>query len=305
MRWEPITIENVVDKLTGASEHAISDFKLTYDTKNDQTKAFEIAKDVCAFANHLGGTIIVGAQEGKGDQRGRIAALVPLTDPSPGELVTAIDRAVKLYCLPVPLVNAQEITLDDTQATRILRRASPATSIVAINVQPALNTPIGCLTCCDQCTECKASGVTCSCKGKQIDHAYRFPIRTIESARYLRPDELAKTMNVTERRALLELQAIEGELTITVWFNRGGDSKTAPRLCQIEKLDPELLICVLGDRATGGGGSHDVKSVEIPLTFVRATWRTSAGWNVSIDGMAFEYVVNKREGYSPPGGFRV
>jgi hypothetical protein len=27
---------------------------------------------------YLGGTIIVGAQEGKGDQRGRIAALVPL-----------------------------------------------------------------------------------------------------------------------------------------------------------------------------------------------------------------------------------
>jgi hypothetical protein len=111
-------------------------------------------------------------------------------------------------------------------------------------------------------------------------------------------------MNAIERRALLELQAIESEPTITVWFNRGSGTKTAPRLCQIERLDPRLMICVLGDRAPGGG-TRDTQSVEIPLTFVRATWRTSAGWNVPIDGMAFEYVVDKREGYFPPGGFLV
>lgn len=304
MRWEPITPENVVAKLCGASEHAISDFKLKYET-NDRSKRFEIAKDVCAFANHLGGTIIVGAKEGKGSQRGQIETFVPLTDPSAGELVTVVDEAVKLYCLPVPLANAQEIVLDDAQVTAILRRPGSATSIVAINVQPALNTPIGCLTCSDECKECKTSGAKCSCKGKQIDHAYRFPIRTIESARYLRPDELAKTMNAIERRALLELHAIESEPTITVWFNRGSGTKTAPRLCQIERLDPELLICVLGDRAPGGRDGRDTRSVEIPLTFVRATWRTSAGWNVSIDGIAFEYVIDRREGYFPPGGFLV
>jgi hypothetical protein len=302
MRWEAITPENAVAKLSGASEHAISDFKLKYDTK-DPAKAFEIAKDVCAFSNHLGGTIIVGAQEGKSEQRGRIAALVPLTDPSPGELVTAVDRAVKLYCLPVPLVNAQEIMLDDAQAKRILGRDNPATSIVAINVQPALNTPIGCLACSDDCKECRSNGVACSCKGKQVDHAYRFPIRTIESVRYLRPDELARTMNATERRALLELQAIEREPRITVWFNRGNGTRSAPRPCKIEKLDAELMICTLTDLQPGAD-AKDAKTVEIPLIFVRATWRTSAGWNVAIEGSAFEF-TNRREGYFPPGGFRV
>jgi hypothetical protein len=102
----------------------------------------------------------------------------------------------------------------------------------------------------------------------------------------------------------LELQAIETEPTITVWFNRGPAKSTAPRPCQIERLDPQLMIVVIGDRQEGGS-ARDVKSVEIPLIFVRATWRTSTGWNVSIDGMAFEYVVNKREGYVPPGGFMV
>jgi predicted HTH transcriptional regulator len=69
MKWEPINPENVGAKLSKASEHAISDFKTTYDT-NDPTKSFEIAKDVCAFANHLGGTMLVGVREGSRDRKG-------------------------------------------------------------------------------------------------------------------------------------------------------------------------------------------------------------------------------------------
>lgn len=295
MRWEPITPENAVARLSVATEHAISDFKVKYDTKIDQTKAFEIAKDVCAFANHLGGTIIVGAQEGKGAQRGRIVTLVPLTDPSPGELVATVDRAVKLYCLPVPIADAQEIPLDDTQVTAILGRTSAARSIVAINVQPALNTPIGCLACSDECKECSARGAVCSCKGKQVDHAYRFPVRTIESTRYLRPDELAKAMNITERRALLELQALLTE-TFLVWFNSQSDFQrhwNSP--CTIVDLDSELMVCTLQLV------QFPSCRADVPLVFVRSIWKSKDGWNVAIDGSAFDGTGEKRWGFRPPG----
>ena len=299
MRWEAITPENAVAKLSVASEHAISDFKGRYETK-DRTVAFEIAKDVCAFANHLGGTIIVGAQEGKKADQGRIVAFVPLTDPSPGELVTHVDRAIKLYCLPVPIANAIEIPLDDAQVSAILQRTGPAASIVAINVQPALNTPVGCLSCSDECKECKTGGALCSCKGKAIPDAYRFPIRTIESARFLRPDELAKTMNIAERRALLELQAIECEPKILVWFNSQSGFQRQVSECKIVRLDPTIMVCLFQLIHI----AEEPNQAEVPLTFVRATWRSSQGWNVAIDGSAFDGAGPKREGFRPPGSAR-
>src|SRR5687767_5958247 len=134
MRWEAITQDNAVARLSVASEQATFDLKARYDTKADPTKSFEIAKDICAFANHLGGTILVGAHEAKGGQRGRIAKFEPLTEPSPGELVTEVTRVIGLYCRPVPIVVPIPISLDDAQVSEILSRPDKATVVVAINV---------------------------------------------------------------------------------------------------------------------------------------------------------------------------
>jgi hypothetical protein len=131
----------VVEALTVACEHAIFDFKQRYDT-TDPTVPFEIAKDATAFANHLGGTIAVGVIEGSRDRRGRAAQFAALRAPTPGA-----HRAIKLYCLPVPIVDAVEIPLTADQVAAILGRPGPATAIVAVNVQPSLNTPIGCAVC--------------------------------------------------------------------------------------------------------------------------------------------------------------
>jgi hypothetical protein len=109
---------------------------------------------------------------------------------------------VRLYCLPVPLVDAIEIPLEASEVAQILGRSAAATSVVAINVPPMLNTPVGCLSCSDECAQCENASQACASKGKAIADAFRFPIRTIETTRFLRPDELARTMNVTERRAI-------------------------------------------------------------------------------------------------------
>ncbi|GEM_PF-4119136 len=297
MRWEPLTPENVVAKLSVASEHAISDFKATY-AATDPTKGFEIAKDVCAFANHLGGTIIVGVHEGTGARKGMIGTFAALTNPTPGDLVKAIDRAMRLYCSPQPSVNAITIDLDARQVETILGRAGePATTVVAINVEPGLNTPYGCRSCSDECKECKTAGTTCSCRGKEIADAYRFPIRVIEGARFLRPDEIARVMNVAERRAMLDLQAIQGEESIAVWFNSGTSLQRGAMRCRIEKLDHEVSVVVLQLLRA----ASPVWYAEIPLAFVRAIWRSSAGWNIAIDGSAFDGPSDKREGFRPIG----
>jgi hypothetical protein len=60
--WVPLTAENVVSMLRDSCEHAVMDFKTTYDV-SDPLTAYEVAKDVAAFANRLGGTIVVGVVE--------------------------------------------------------------------------------------------------------------------------------------------------------------------------------------------------------------------------------------------------
>jgi hypothetical protein len=286
MNWSPLTPTNAVEVLKVACEHAIFDFKQRYDTA-DATVPFEIAKDATAFANHLGGTLAVGVIEGSGDRRGRAAQFVALTAPTPGTLIAAIDRAVKLYYLPVPIVDAEEIQLTAEQVAAILDRPGAATSIVAVNVRPSLNTPIGC--------------AVCDKNGTKIDHAWRFPVRAIESVRFLRPEEIVMSMNVEERKALLQLQQLTGEAKLTVWFDTKAGTRGVSRPCRVVSLDPSIMICTL-QMITG---DNEKAVAEIPLTFVRACWRSTDGWNVAIDGIAFEMDGRgHRERYYPPGGLR-
>ena len=301
MRWEPITSENAVAKLAVASEHAICDFKEKYDTKSDPRKVFELAKDICAFANQLGGTIVVGAIEGKGERKGMIANFAALTSPTPGEFVKYVDNALAL-CFPPPIANAEPIALSVDQVKEILGREGPATTVVAINVRPMLNAPVGCLGCSDECDRCIEArktdpSVVCTCKGKKIDHSYRFPIRRVERTDYLRPEEIARAMNVAERRALLELEPLTGEQSILVWFNSGTSFQREAILCQIVKLDSTIMVCVLQLVHLAVA-----RKAEVPLVFVRAVWQSSNGWNIAIDGSAFDGAGDARQGFRPIGG---
>jgi hypothetical protein len=159
--------------------------------------------------------------------------------------------------------------------------------MVAVNVQPSLNTPIGC--------------AVCDKNGTKIDHAWRFPVRTIESVRFLRPEEIAMSMNVRERKALLQLQQLLKEAKLAVWFDTKAGTRGVSRPCRIVSLDPSIMICTF-QMIT----SDDEEALaEIPLTFVRACWRSRDGWNVAIDGIAFEMDPRgRREPYYPPGGLR-
>jgi hypothetical protein len=71
------------------------------------------------------------------------------------------------------------------------RRAAASVTLVAINVQPLLTTPVGCGACARD--------------GTPVPDAHRFPVRTVDGTRYLRPEELAFHMNSHERRMLLQL----------------------------------------------------------------------------------------------------
>jgi hypothetical protein len=130
MVWRPIESS---DELADAHETSTFDLKQKYDLK---LHAFEMAKDVAAFASAMGGTIVVGAVEGTGDRKGRIATFKPVA--TPGEFETKLGEAIRRRCRPQPVWRTKQLTLDENAQTSILGRTpdSPTTNVVLVNVWP-------------------------------------------------------------------------------------------------------------------------------------------------------------------------
>jgi hypothetical protein len=70
---------------------------------------FEIAKDVAAFANAEGGTILIGAK-GKGEY---LASYEPMTTTKASEVQRSYNNAVKSRCRPDPFFNVVGLPKDD------------------------------------------------------------------------------------------------------------------------------------------------------------------------------------------------
>lgn len=102
MTWKPIlTFE---DATTAHSRYETDtlDFKMT----SKDTEPAELAKDVAAFANHVGGTILVGMKENK-------PGLAPTPFPMSGEELAKqrrrYEKAVQSFCDPLPSFMPHEI----------------------------------------------------------------------------------------------------------------------------------------------------------------------------------------------------
>jgi hypothetical protein len=61
-------------------------------------KSYEMAKDVAAFANAMGGTVLVGAEEDRA--AGVCSAHSPFSDARATELTEAISTAIEKRCRP-------------------------------------------------------------------------------------------------------------------------------------------------------------------------------------------------------------
>lgn len=167
MRWTPMTQNNVADLLLRAHERTTLDFKEVYDLSDldkDDTR-FELAKDIAALANNVGGTLLVGAVEDR--RTSRIARFDSIQDPA--RMIKTIDEGSG-FCLPVPLAQGVIVELDPDEQQRILRRPGVQhdVTLVAVNVPPYLNGPVAV-----KVWDGKR-------KGASIADAYRFPLRGAE-----------------------------------------------------------------------------------------------------------------------------
>ncbi len=247
---------NVVDVLC-AYENACLDFKQDYEDKKDPQKdpKFELAKDIAALSNNLGGTIVVGAIE---DQKMRHVVRFNSVDET--RLKRLLEGALR-QCLPVPVVIDSVVTIDRESQRKITsREGGDDATLLAINVLPYLNGPI-------------------AVRVKDVVDAYKFPVRTADSTRFLRPEELAMTFNSHERRIQIQLSDILPAQLVKVWipiFNLDGISQS--RNCTIQSIEKEARVLELVS-------FHEPAQVcRVPLAFVRAVWHADGLYNLALQG---------------------
>lgn len=139
----------------------------------------ELAKDIAAFANAFGGTILLGGQERAAGELERFDAL---TAEEVNEAELAYVHAGEAQCFPRVAVDVVRLRADDGV-------------VLAVNVEPKLDTVVG----------FRPSG---------IQYAYAFPVRRDKTTKFLNPEQIASNMLPQVRRTLMLLRQIPPESVV-------------------------------------------------------------------------------------------
>lgn len=158
------------------------DIKADY-TGTELQQRLEIAKDMAAFANASGGTILIGAYEANDGTLARYANLLPSRVVT---LIRAADLAARDHLRPHPVVNAYATMSPEANAD----------DIVVLEVLALPGQPIGVRVPVDKSHHGNAEA------------AYRFPVRVGTRTVYYEPHQLALIMDVTYRRKVQLLEMI-------------------------------------------------------------------------------------------------
>ena len=159
--------------------------------------AFELAKDVAAFANHLGGTLLIGAEE----SNGRISGYKGLSGPLLQKTRDEYSRAVRDRCRPLPIFG---FGLYSTEG------------VLAVNVEPTVNGPVGVLV-----RPSKPGG-------SEYGESWVFPLRVGADAHFLTPEVLPLYSDPRIRRLVLLLDQIKPGTRVL--YRTGNDNGDLPFL---------------------------------------------------------------------------
>jgi hypothetical protein len=252
----------------GASREGLQlDLKATVDAKN----GFELAKDVAAFANSAGGTILVGAHEGANNTLGKYAAMA---ESLAGTIRDAYNKAVSARCAPAPIVDPVLIPRDGGW-------------LVAVNVWPFPGQPVGVST-----RDHSRGGVG--------DNGWAFPLRTGVHTIFLKPEQLPMLMVPDARRVaiLLEQVPLERRQKVQVfWHDATSNGRhLQDRYLALVEVRPLENVAVFVNRNVIDEmyptmSSGVTKALHLPLDAIRSVWSDGDGdWAVLITGRIEETV---------------
>ncbi len=227
-------------------EHATLDAK----AKADLTKPFHLAKDVAAFANHLGGNLLIGVPE----TQGVLGAPVPMTREEATKVRDAFSKEASTRCFPPPQVDFAEYEVSGGY-------------VVAVVVYPYVGQIVGV-----RCWSDKS-------QGGYGGEAYAFPVRVGTDAVFLKPEQLSMFMLPEYRRIVIALSALQvGDLVDVHGVPAGGRQSLLQGAAfgDVDQMTNTLTLAVsLGGRQAVLG---------IPIDHVKTAWRSDDLWHIAVRG---------------------
>lgn len=221
----------------------------------------ELAKDIAAFANSIGGIILVGAQE-EARGTGRLKAYRPIPEMEAKEIRAAYNTAARDHCRPSPDIRPEILPKDDGY-------------IVAVNVQPFFSQPVGVKIQTDK-----------GPNRKSID-AWFFPLRIGVTTQFLNPEQLHMLMLTDVRRAAYLISSIPRDLRDKVYLrfehNAGGLVSGQTRVAKLVEFNIYENTVSLQVEENPYNRSP-MSNCLIPLDAVRHVWNDGRQWNIAILG---------------------
>ena len=241
-----------VEALAGEQEGENLDYKGTADT----SEWWELAKDIAAFANHLGGVVLLGAYErpdGLPNLRGLPAAEVKA-------LANAYDKAARDRCRPSPLVTCKAIPWEDDR------------EILAVNVQAYLGL-VGAQFYVTRANK-DASQPTIT----SAANAWQFPMRVGKDNPPLPLEQAIMHMSTHARRTAILLAGIENRNNMRLQFCHPETRSMVPWGCSLREHAVEQNVAVIQPHSRSS-------LVAVPLDDIEAVWRDADGvWCIRITG---------------------
>lgn len=219
---------------------------------------FELAKDVAAFANAAGGTIVVGLVEDT--QSGVVRKVRSVTSAEAADLEKALRSAVSRRCRPSPLYDVD-------------RPAHEGATLFVVEVAPAFGSLIGVLVASD------------ATKASYAGDAYAFPVRSGTGTLYLAPERFPVMIDAKVRRAAqMFLQIKAGDIVehVNLEQNRGRFTLT------FHAVD-EGANAVLFDQ----GESARVRFIGVPLDGINHIWLEQGNLKFSADGVLMQRILHR------------
>ena len=236
----------------------------TLDYKGDVDPAewWELAKDVAAFANHLGGVLLVGAFEDKATRTPNIAGLDPARV---ADIKRAYENIARDRCRPSPVAVPHVIPWDNGK------------ELLAVNVEAYAAALVGA-----QFYEPDKNGKP------QGANAWQFPVRVDDDNVPLTPETMAMYMNAHVRRVLVLLHTIPEKDYDRVYITHTRKGFDSAHNTLVGNYVPEHVR--LRDFSIETNAVHfwmkGTLHVAVPLDDVEAVWHDDqlSRWFIAVSG---------------------
>ena len=233
----------------------------TLDYKGDVDPAewWELAKDVAAFANHIGGVLLIGAHE---DKVTRFPNLIGHDPAHIADLKRAYDNIGRDRCRPAVIATAHVIPWDNGK------------ELLAVNVEAYPAALVG------------AQFYALDTNSKpQSANAWQFPIRVDDDNVPLTPETMPMYMSTNIRRALVLLHSIPADAYARVHV---AHSLTDPSNGRVFFPEPVTLRS-FGIATNSVNVLFRGHLVSVPLDDVDAVWTDDLGmaWYLGVKGQLF------------------